>query len=393
MTRKKLLFASEVFPYPLDRGDRVRISHILEACARDYDVTFVGPHPLDSLAPEIPHTIRQFILFDQNEAIGFEPRLWLAALRSRIGLPLSRNLFRRIRFLKALQKVDVSDFDVIWAERPDVGVFFFDVRERTVVDYDDISHRKLSRLRDIQTHFLRRLYTQYQVMVYRAAELHRFRGYKRIIVCSEDDRSYLAERGVSPVSVVRNGVLAHAHPATTRSRANGQALKAVFLGNMSHAPNADALQFCVEEILPLAGTVIASLDVIGANAPPEMQRQFGEQVRFRGFVDDIAVALQEYDVMLVPLRFGSGTKLKLLDAMAVNLPVITTDVGAEGLMLETGVSAYIANTPNEIVLALKQLSVDRESARRIAASARLLVDQHFTWSSVEDGICEILKVS
>jgi glycosyltransferase involved in cell wall biosynthesis len=393
MTRKKLLFASEVFPYPLDRGDRVRISHILEACARDYDVTFVGPHPLDSLAPEIPHTIRQFILFDQNEAIGFEPRLWLAALRSRIGLPLSRNLFRRIRFLKALQKVDVSDFDVIWAERPDVGVFFFDVRERTVVDYDDISHRKLSRLRDIQTHFLRRLYTQYQVMVYRAAELHRFRGYKRIIVCSEDDRSYLAERGVSPVSVVRNGVLAPAHPATTRSRANGQALKAVFLGNMSHAPNADALQFCVEEILPLAGTVIASLDVIGANAPPEMQRQFGEQVRFRGFVDDIAVALQEYDVMLVPLRFGSGTKLKLLDAMAVNLPVITTDVGAEGLMLETGVSAYIANTPNEIVLALKQLSVDRESARRIAASARLLVDQHFTWSSVEDGICELLKVS
>lgn len=355
-------------------------------------MTFVGPHPLDSLVPEIPHTIRQVILFDQNEAIGFKPRLWLAALRSRIGLPLSRNFFRRLRFLNALQKVDFSDFDVIWAERPDVGVFFSDVRERTVVDYDDISHRKLSRLRDIQTHFLRRWYTQYQTLVYRGAELHRFRGYKRIVVCSEDDRSYLAERGVSPVSVVRNGVFAPALPSTPKDHsANGQALKAVFLGNMSHAPNADAIQFCVEEILPLAGNVIASLDVIGANAPPEMERQLGERVRFRGFVDDIAVALQEYDVMLVPLRFGSGTKLKLLDAMAANLPVITTDVGAEGLMLETGVSAYIANTPNEIVSALKQLSLDRKAAGQIAASARRLVDQHFTWSSVEDGICEILN--
>lgn len=391
MTRKKLLFASEVFPYPLDRGDRVRISHILEACARDYDVTFIGPHPLDSLVPEIPHTIRQVILFDQNEAIGFKPRLWLAAMRTRIGLPLSRNLFRRCRFLNALQKLNFSDFDVIWAERPDVGVFFSDVRERTVVDYDDISHRKLSRLRNIQTQFLRRLYIQYQVMVYRAAELQRFRGYKGIIVCSEDDRSYLAERGVSPVSVVRNGVLAPAHPATTRSRANGQALKAVFLGNMSHAPNVDAVHFCVEEILPLAGGVIESFDVIGANAPPEMKSKFGDQVRFRGFVNDIAVALQEYDVMLVPLRFGSGTKLKLLEAMAANLPVITTDVGAEGLMLETGVSAYIANTPKEIVSALKLLSLDRKAAGQIAASARRLVDQHFTWSSVEDGICEILN--
>jgi hypothetical protein len=94
MTRKKLLFASVVFPYPLDRGDRVRISHILEACARDYDVIFIGPRPQDSLVPEIPHTIRQVILFDQNETIGFKPRLWLAPMRTRIGLPLSRNLFR-----------------------------------------------------------------------------------------------------------------------------------------------------------------------------------------------------------------------------------------------------------------------------------------------------------
>jgi glycosyltransferase involved in cell wall biosynthesis len=109
-----------------------------------------------------------------------------------------------------------------------------------------------------------------------------------------------------------------------------------------------------------------------------MESKFGDQIRFRGFVNDIAVALQEYDVMLVPLRFGSGTKLKLLEAMAANLPVITTDVGAEGMMLETGVSAYIANTPKEIVSALKLLSLDRKAAGQIAASARRLVDQHFT---------------
>ena len=391
MTKKKLLFASEVFPYPLDRGDRVRISHILAACAREYDVTFIGPKPSDGPEPIVPSAIGKVVLYDPTAPIPFSISIGLAAVQTRIGLPISSNFFRRLRFLYALKGVNLDEFDVIWAERPDVGVYFSGHRHRTIVDYDDITHRKMLRLLPIQHGIVRRLHTWYQALVYRHAELTRFRGYKQIVVCSEEDASYLRSHGVAPVAIVRNGVSFDSPPQDKPARTPGTPLRAVFLGNMAHAPNIDALRYCVEEILPRTGSSLSKLDVIGSNASPELKQELGNRVHFRGFVDDVGAALQEYDVMLAPLRFGSGTKLKLLEAMAANLPIVTTDIGAEGLMLENEVSAMIVNTPEEMASALQRLADDSNLGRRTAENARQLMERNFMWSSITKDIGELLR--
>ena len=391
MTKKKLLFASEVFPYPLDRGDRVRIFHILAACAREYDVTFIGPKPSDGPEPIVPSAIGKVVLYDPTAPIPFSISIGLAAVQTRIGLPISSNFFRRLRFLYALKGVNLDEFDVIWAERPDVGVYFSGHRQRTIVDYDDITHRKMLRLLPIQHGIVRRLHTWYQALVYRHAELTRFRGYKQIVVCSEEDASYLRSHGVAPVAIVRNGVSFDSPPQDKPARTPGTPLRAVFLGNMAHAPNIDALRYCVEEILPRTGSSLSKLDVIGSNASPELKQELGNRVHFRGFVDDVGAALQEYDVMLAPLRFGSGTKLKLLEAMAANLPIVTTDIGAEGLMLENEVSAMIVNTPEEMASALQRLADDSNLGRRTAENARQLMERNFMWSSITKDIGELLR--
>jgi glycosyltransferase involved in cell wall biosynthesis len=72
------------------------------------------------------------------------------------------------------------------------------------------------------------------------------------------------------------------------------------------------------------GILRESFDVIGSNVPPEMNRAYAERVRFRGYVDELGGVLQEYDVMVVPIRFGSGTKLKVLEAMANGIPIVST---------------------------------------------------------------------
>ena len=391
MTKKKLLFASEVFPYPLDRGDRVRISHILAACAREYDVTFIGPKPSDGPEPIVPSSIEKVVLYDATAPIPFNISIGLAGVQTRIGLPISSNFFRRLRFLYALREVNIDEFDVIWAERPDVGVYFSRHRHRTIVDYDDITHRKMLRLLSIQPGIVRRLHTWYQAMVYRHAELTRFHGYKQVVVCSEEDASYLRSHGVDPVAVIRNGVSFDSPSQDKPAHTPGAPLKAVFLGNMGHAPNIDALKYCVEEILPRTGSSVSTLDVIGSNASPELKQELGGRVHFRGFVDDVGTALQAYDVMLAPLRFGSGTKLKLLDAMAAHLPIVTTDVGAEGLMLENEVSAMIANTPDEIASALEQLVNSSSLGRSIAENAHHLVASNFMWPSIKNHVCALLR--
>jgi glycosyltransferase involved in cell wall biosynthesis len=383
MAREKLLFASEVFPHPLDRGDRVRIHHILAGCAREYDVTFIGPRPDDESQVKVPDSVRDAVLFDPQERLPGDFSLVVAALASRVGIPFGRSFARRIRFLRALRKLGPGKFDVIWAERPDIGLLFSAHRARTIVDYDDVTHRKLERQMRLQPSLLRRWETRYKAWVYRRAELTRFHGYRGIAVCSAEDRDYLESRGVGPVLVVPNGVNIQPQSNTRAAHTAGARLRAVFLGNMAHEANVDAVAFCVDEILPLASGAIASLDVIGANVSTDMERRYGDRVRFRGFVDNVSEALGEYDVMVAPIRFGSGTKLKLLEAMGAGLPLVTTTIGAEGLMVTDGVQGLIGDTATALTAALQRLARDPELGPTLAVRAHEHAVRNFSWIAIE----------
>jgi len=391
MARKKLLFASEVFPYPLDRGDRVRIHHILAGCAREYDVTYVGPRPEEPAQIKVPGSVSEAVLFDPQAPFPNSLSLVGAALATRVGIPFGRSFARRIRFLSALQALDPGRFDLIWAERPDVGLLFSAQRDRTIVDYDDVMHRKLGRLMSLQVSRLSRWRTRYKYWVYRVAEMTRFGGYRGIAVCSTEDKDYLESHGVGPVLVVPNGVSLTPRLPAPAPRAAGALLRAVFLGNMAHEANVDAVGFCLDEVLPLARGVVGSFDVIGANVPAAMQRRHGGAVRFRGFVDNIPEALREYDVMLAPIRFGSGTKLKLLDAMGAGLPLVTTTVGAEGLKIVDGVHGLIADTAAALAAALQRLVDEPGLGPQLAAQAHELAVQNFSWETIEQEIGSQLR--
>jgi len=393
MARKKLLFASEVFPYPLDRGDRVRIHHILAGCAREFDVTYVGPRPEGLAEIKVPDSVCEAVLFDPLEPFPNSLALVGAALASRVGIPFGRSFARRIRFLHALQAIDPERFDVIWAERPDVGLLFAAHRGRTIVDYDDVMHRKLERLMALQGSWLSRWSTRYKYWVYRVAEMTRFGGYRGIAVCSAEDQDYLQAHGVGPVLVVPNGVCVEPRLSAPSPRAADAQLRAVFLGNMAHEANVDAVDFCLDEVLPLAKGVIGSFDVIGANVPAAMQLRHGGAVRFRGFVDNVSEALREYDVMLAPIRFGSGTKLKLLDAMGAGLPLVTTTVGAEGLKITDGVHGLVADSAATLAAALRRLVSEPELGPRLAVQAHELAVRNFSWDTIEQDIGVHLRIA
>jgi glycosyltransferase involved in cell wall biosynthesis len=105
-------------------------------------------------------------------------------------------------------------------------------------------------------------------------------------------------------------------------------------------------------------------------------------VRFRGFVDDLGAALGEYDVMVAPIRFGGGTKLKVLDAMAHCIPLVTTPVGAEGLSLVHGEHAWIAGSADGLADGIGRLATDAALAERMTAAAFALVRDRFSWAAI-----------
>src|SRR5207253_325568 len=119
----------------------------------------------------------------------------------------------------------------------------------------------------------------------------------------------------------------------------------LFIGNFNHSPNSDAVEFFIESVLPLIRRSLPDVkfDVVGSNAPPHFQQYASDMVSFHGYVPDIAPLFGSRRVFVAPLRFGAGVKGKIGDALSYGLPVVTTDVGAEGMGFENGKHILIAN--------------------------------------------------
>jgi glycosyltransferase involved in cell wall biosynthesis len=380
---KKLLFVTHVFPYPLDRGERVRVLNLLQACARDFDVTLVVVRPPGAAAENVPECVSKVVFVEMDGEIGADWRLQLRAIRSSIGMPFGGTSLQRRQFLRALDTLDLAEYQLIWAERPHLARLFAQQCARTVVDLDDVEHLRLRRLMRLQRASRAWAHNLYRYLVYRRAECRLFRNYLRVAICSEHDSDYLRAQHAGIPWIVPNGAFVPATRPPLRRRAAGEPLRLVFLGNMSHPPNADAVRFFAEQVLPRAQEVTSGLDVIGPNVTEDLRRACGSGVNFRGFVADLATALRDYDAMVAPIRFGGGTKLKMIEGMANGLPLVATPCAAEGLDLIDGRHALLSASPESMLLSLQRLQHSDELSEHLAAAAFAHARARFSWDSIQ----------
>lgn len=221
----------------------------------------------------------------------------------------------------------------------------------------------------------------YRYLLYRRWELTWSQSFLATVVCSEEDKGYLEANGVSNVVVVPNGIndTAVVPRKPRRPRTADGPLRIVFLGNVGHPSNLDAIEFFVTEVLPLvrASHPDAVLDVVGPSATPELEARLAGRARFLGYVPDLGAELAEYDVLVAPIRFGSGTRVKLLDAMACRIPIITTRSGAEGLPVVDGEHMLLAAGPADFAEKILALKRDPELGQRLVTNGAELVEHRF----------------
>ncbi|WP_119681028.1 glycosyltransferase family 4 protein [Indioceanicola profundi] len=391
--KPRLLFLSPVFPYPLDRGQHVRIANLIQGCSRDFAVTLVSPPPpSDAAQASLSSFCEEMIAVETGEG---ESTSLVDTLRNfvRTGeivgperLPLLH------RFARALEGIQLDSYDLIWVERRELAPLLRAWSGKTILDLDDVEHKKHFReLREkASPRQSIRMLPRGLRLWYR--ETMGARRYLATVVCSDEDRDYLKMFGMGNVHTVPNGV---AMPTLRprRSGRNGAAPRLVFVGNMQYGPNLDAVEFFAREIHPLLSDRLPGLmlDVIGPGTTQAMREAYAGPVRFRGFVDDLADALAGYDVFVAPLRLGGGTKLKVLEAMANRIPLSTTPVGAEGLALRDRTSALISDTPHAIAEDIFTLCTDKALADRLAENAFQLTSERFRWDRIRGRAADWLR--
>lgn len=389
--KPRMLFLTDVMLRPVDRGNRVRVSGLLEACANVFSVTLVAPKP--------PHEADQATLesqldgccWVQDDAHPISLKTWFKAWRVAPGLKRLHNVRHYARYLAALESLNLRDYELIWAERLSMASLCKGLEHKTLLDLDDIEHRKFAaQLRHVaDLGGLQRLKLHYRKALYQRLEIQSAKRFATTVVCSELDRDYLRSQDAEKVLVVPNGASnAPADPLANdwilAPHPDGP-LKLVFLGHLNHLPNQDAIDYFIAQILPRLKQFdpATRFDIIGAYEDGALASRYAKHATLRGYVENLGQALTDYDVLVAPVRYGGGTRLKILDAMACGVPVVTTTPGAEGLALTHQTHALLADSAEAFADAVIAIKQSRELARSLSGHAASLIQERYLKATIQ----------
>jgi glycosyltransferase involved in cell wall biosynthesis len=201
--------------------------------------------------------------------------------------------------------------------------------------------------------------------------------------------------GVAKVYDIPTGVDVDFFKASNSTSARANSL--VFTGSMDWLPNEDAMRYFINDILPIVKQRIpeVQLTIVGRNPYPSLVElaQRNPALTVTGRVDDVRRYIEDAVAFIVPIRIGGGTRLKIYEAMAMEKPVISTTIGAEGLPVHDGEQLLIADDPKMFAEAVVKVLSDPEFATRLGADGAQLVRQNFGWPGVAATFADLCRVA
>ncbi|MEP7355649.1 MAG: glycosyltransferase family 4 protein, partial [Anaerolineales bacterium] len=299
-------------------------------------------------------------------------------------------MFARLRGLMMENEFDVIHADQLWmapyARAAANALPPGRARPRLVLDQHNAVHLIPRRLMAGARNPVLRLGWQREAAQMARYEKETCQAFDRVITVTEEDAQALV--GLYPAGQApRFSVIPICiDPAAAWQPAEqSQAPDVLFMGGMHWPPNADGVSWFAAEILPaiVANQPQARLLAVGRQ-PPESLRQGLARVYVEapGYVDDPQPYWTRSRVFVVPLRAGGGMRVKILDAWARGVPVVSTSIGAEGLQYHAGSDLLIADTPADFAAAVLAVLQDTPLAQRLAAAGRATVEQHYDWRCI-----------
>jgi glycosyltransferase involved in cell wall biosynthesis len=396
--RLKILFLAPFAPSPPTFGAQRRVEGLMAALARRHEITAVSVIPDDQDARAAERAMRAYssevVLVSRPDWDG--PGKRLLQVRSLLS---SRSLVRRLYHLPALHQVlhrllSARAYDIVNVELP-----FLALRSlaksppgtpapRLIVDEHNIEFDLARQQARSEMGLARRVYNAINWRKIRREEMKIWAEFDGVAFCSAADEA----RARALVPSIRSVVVPNAvdieyfKPRPTDPPPDGNTV--MFFGALNYFPNQDGILYLLREVWPLIekSKPKARLKIVGQQPTPEILAYQGPRIEVAGKVDDLRPHLASAAVSLAPLRIGGGTRFKILEAMAMGRPVVSTSLGAEGIDAEPGRHLLLADDATSFAAAVSRVLGDAELASRLGREGRALVEARYSWGSAAQAL-------
>jgi len=382
----KILFLSTWFPYPPDNGSKLRVHYLLRALTKVYGVTLVS-FGFGTARPGRANALEA--ICDRVGIVSLDP---FAASRTgplRTFLSARPTVNRPIESMRRLvaEVICEESFDAVIASTEMMSAYALQVPRGTPTVLEE--HNSMTRwMRErymAQTSPVQRVRCWASWRKRRHFEARNYRHFDLVTMVSEADlATTLGTIGDESIRVelVPNGVdCKRNRPGLTEAKTS----TLIFNGALTYSANYDAMQWFLGEIYGLikARAPGVSISITGSTKGVDLQGlALDHSVHLTGYVEDVRLPVAEAAVCVVPVREGGGTRLKILEAMALGTPVVATSKGAEGLDVIDGEHLLLGDTPEAFAEAVLRVMTDSALRKRLCQKARALVEKRYDWEEI-----------
>jgi polysaccharide biosynthesis protein PslH len=396
----RILFLSQVLPYPPDSGPKIRSYYVLRYLAKLHRVTLVSfvratdpPEAIDHLLDFCERVITVPIQRSRiQDLLAF-----MRSLYKHSPMVIERDLVPAMQ--TAVNDVlDEGNFHAVHCDQLWMAQYALLAQAPSgekhpmlfILDEHNACFQIFKRLARGETNSLKRLVLEREWRLLKRYERQACRKFNQVVTVSQADRSILSDLltsttpGRPTFSTIPIGVDIENTPPVTIPSDNNQVLH---LGTMFWPPNVEGVLWFIEKIWPRVQAAIpqAQLIIAGKTPPRSILRSSQEpsnRIRVTGYVSDPQTLLKQAGVFIVPLLSGSGMRVKILDAWKWGLPVVSTRLGAEGISYEPGKHIFIADSAQEFAEAVIGILQRPDLSESLRRNGRTWVERTYDWKNI-----------
>ncbi len=386
VVKPSLVIILSRFPFPLEKGDKLRAYHQIVGLSNHFDLTIIclteeriSDEGKDALLPFCD----KIHVFKLNKIIIIL-NLLLNIFREK---PYQVAYFWQFHIHRKINKIlNKTKPDYIFSQLVRTTEYVKNYHHcPKILDYMDAFSKGIERRIPDQNWFTRYLFKQEYIRL-RNYERYIFEYFEEHLIISQQDRNYINHNKQNEIAIVKNGI---AKLFFENKENVNKSFDLIFTGNMNYPPNVAASLYIVKKILPLLSKEI-KLIISGVDPHPTVRKLAASNIEITGWVRDISDSYLKSKVFIAPMFIGTGLQNKLLEAMALGIPCVTTTMANQALEATPEHSILIADNELEFKNQIERLLTDQILYDKIKENALSFVKDQFSWEIINEQLKDLI---